>query len=79
MPLGSVCVHTATAITQVQSTEGWAAGEPTLTRTEGKAFPCLLQLPTPNKRQDRRGREVKEPILLWPVENENGEAVEPIR
>lgn len=80
MPLGTICVHTATPVTEVESDDEatWAAGEPEKTVTTGEAFPCVLFLPL-GKREDTRGRQVREPTLLWEAFNEEGEPMVPVK
>lgn len=66
--LGFILVHTATAVSQVETTTSdlaqWAEGEPDETPTTSTPFDCVLFLPQ-STRQDRRGRQVKEPTLMW--------------
>jgi hypothetical protein len=76
-----VCVHTATPITQSESDDEmtWAAGEPDETTETGAPFPCCLFLPLGPARQDTKGRQVREPTLLWDSLNEEGEPIPQVR
>lgn len=80
MPIGNVCVHTATPVAASESDDEstWAAGEPDRTTVTGESFPCCLFLPL-GKREDTRGRQVREPTLLWEAFNEEGEPMVPVR
>ena len=81
MSIAYVCVHTATPVTRAESTEpdSWAAGEPDETVEEGTSFPCCLFLPLGPPRENTKGRQVREPTLLWDALNEEGEEIPPVR
>jgi hypothetical protein len=79
--IGYVCVHTATPVTRAESDDAttWAAGEPDETALEGDAFPCCLFLPLGPARQDTKGRQIREPTLLWDALGEEGEVIPQVR
>lgn len=79
--LGAICVHSATPVTRAEGDDpaAWAAGEPDSTVEEGDAFPCCLFLPLGPARQDTKGRQVREPTLLWDALDEDGELIPRVR
>lgn len=81
MPISTVCVHTATPVTQSESDDEatWAAGEPDESTVTGTTFPCCLFLPLGPARQDTKGRQVREPTLLWEAYDEEGEPLPLVR
>lgn len=79
--IADVCVHTATPITRSESDDEttWAAGEPDQQVLTGQTFPCCLFLPNGPARENTRGRQVREPTLLWDAHDEDDEPIPLVR
>lgn len=81
MGISYVCVHKAVPVTRAESTDPskWAAGEPDETTEEGAEFDCCLFLPLGPQRENTKGRQIREPTLLWDALDEEGEPIPQVR
>lgn len=72
MPLGDVCVHTATPTGTVEEGD-WIEGERDPVLVDGTPFDCFLMLPAAREQSTPRGRRtIRQPTILYEPEDQAG-------
>lgn len=74
MPLADICVHTGRPVTPEQAGPK-VDGKAKLEDVQGTPFDCVLFLPSPGGEEDRGGRKVKRPTLMFVPEDRGGQPV----